>query len=99
MEFKPDAGGEISKQKFKERVDRYRKDYPGKLQASYFGREYFEKLLQVPGAVGIRVYNGVNEKGELSHQMCAVDEKGENIDTTLINESLPCPPVCPGLWP
>jgi hypothetical protein len=104
MTFNPKAGERIPVEKMRAMTKRYNtvKARGGwDTQSVYYGRETFERLMSVPGAVGVRVYFGLNEAGDELHPIFVpVDEKGNNIyesegKSSIEEVGAPCPPVCP----
>ena len=73
----------------------------------YLGRVAIEDLLSQPGAVGIRIYGGLDTAGEFSPVIFGVDSLGYDLPSRGLNKQLdasqsnpkeylpPCPPYCP----
>ena len=72
---------------------------------SYFGKEAIERLLNQEGAVGLRIYGGINPDGEFTPVLMGVPADGNDIngiglekalgDSVIILEmAVPCPPYC-----
>lgn len=74
-------------------------------QSSFVGADILAKLLNKPGAEGIRIYYGVDDEGNMQPVITACDGNGNPIDlgtdekTSMQFEgadaSVPCPPYCP----
>ena len=72
-----------------------------------FNRTAIDKLLALPGCVGIRIYSGLDEEFKLHSILVGVNEKGEDliIPTTtaateeeggeVVEDGMRCPPNCP----
>ncbi len=65
-------------------------------RAAGYNREIFDKILSNEACVGIRLYPGLDDKGEFTVLFCGFDAKGNNILQGTIGD-LPyrCPPFCP----
>ena len=61
-----------------EMITTYQNHTPGGVGAVLYGRELFDKLLSVPGCVGIRMVNAMHE-GAHSLVLVAVDRNNKNI--------------------
>jgi hypothetical protein len=54
-----------------------------------------DELLAQKGCAGIRIYYGLNAKGAPAPVLVAVDAEGNDLaGGTVLEEHLPCPPVC-----
>lgn len=74
-----------------------------------FNRTAIEKLLALPGCVGIRVYTGMNEEDQLCLILVGVNDKGEDLiiptmstagltvegEGEVVEDGMRCPPSCP----
>lgn len=71
----------------------------------YFGRNAIEKLLAQQGAVGLRIYGGLNAEGQFSPVVFGVTADGNDLDgrglskamnnhIVILEVALPCPPSC-----
>ncbi len=67
----------------------------GEPKAHFFHREAFDTLLAQKGAAGIRIYRGNGKGGSHHLVMVAVDESGEDMAATTMQQCFPCPPFCP----
>ncbi len=83
----------------------FRDENPDETYGWYFGKEAIERLLNQEGAVGLRIYGGINPDGEFTPVLMAVPADGNDIngiglekalgDSVIILEmALPCPPYC-----
>ncbi|MCE2732559.1 MAG: hypothetical protein LW821_04255 [Flammeovirgaceae bacterium] len=101
------AGGKISKKQAREWVARYRKENEGNPKVLYsetFDKNFIQELLNEPGCAGIRIYNSIDDEGQLQFILVGVDKDGKNIlpnneETTtepvfLLDFGKRCPPVC-----
>lgn len=73
-------------------------------QSSFVGADIINRLLTTPGAVGLRIYYGMDDEGNMQPVFYASDEKGRPITSSLAKTSddsggtdatLVCPPHCP----
>jgi hypothetical protein len=94
----------IGKRISKEEMDKMRKSYNEQTnfetQSVYFDRATFERLLAVPGTVGVRVYYGVGDDKQLHTIFVPVGEGDKNIYSekgisTIEEYGNTCPPFCP----
>ena len=73
-----------------------------------FNRTAIDKLLALPGCVGIRIYTGLDEEFKLHSILVGVNDKGEDLiipssvtennaeeGGEVVEEALRCPPICP----
>jgi hypothetical protein len=81
---------------------------PYKAYGWYLGRMAIEDLLGQPGAVGIRIYGGLDAEGEFSPVIFGVDSLGNDLPLRGLQKQIqgshgelpkeklpPCPPYCP----
>jgi hypothetical protein len=92
----PKAGATITRAEAKKMTAAHKAKHPDGLHAEYFGREHFERLLALPGAKGIMIHRGINEKGQHVHILDAVDENGNALAAEPTEQGQPCPPFCQG---
>jgi hypothetical protein len=60
-----------------------------------FPREVYERILAQPGCQGIRIYDGVDEKGAPALILVGIDKDGNDITAGELDEfQFPCPPFC-----
>jgi hypothetical protein len=75
-------------------------------QSSFVGTDIITELLAKPGAVGLRIFYGVDDDGNMAPVFYAADAEGRVISGTqksasasLLDDgadaSLACPPYCP----
>lgn len=107
--FSPESGEPISVNKAQEQLNAYRKfrlNHPNDAIAHFIGKERLKKLLERSECVGIRVYYGIDEKGNRTANFFAVDKDGRNIRIKLEElkdandeggyaSTQPCPEHCP----
>lgn len=110
MEKLPSKSGErISKKLAKDLFDNFKKKFKTKNNSTYYTLDVFQRLMSVPGCVGVRIYPG-EEDGFFKPILIPVDENGDNIyDTntgtiaseenaatsTIEERGGTCPPYCP----
>lgn len=98
-------GGRIDLATARQRAQNHRTANPADLLSHYFGREILDQILQQRGCTGIRVYHAINDKQEKQLMVVGVDNKGSNMlpassslapgDMSIMDNSWPCPPICP----
>jgi hypothetical protein len=72
-----------------------------------FNRSAIDRLLALPGCVGIRIYTGMDEEDKLHSILVGVNDKGEDLiipsttasltgeDGEVVEDAVRCPPNCP----
>jgi hypothetical protein len=87
-------------------VHAYQRINPNLPKAYFFGRDILERLLKEEGCMGIRIYMGEDDKGELHPVLvgCRADQSnilpksmttaGEEEEPIVVNDSAKCPPEC-----
>lgn len=99
MAFPPQQDHRIPLEAAAALARRYRDSHPqGVEKAVLFPRDVFERLLNQPGAAGIRLYYGQEAQGgPLRLVAVAVDSNGDDLVTGEIDDfGMPCPPFCSG---
>jgi hypothetical protein len=109
-EFNKKVGKIIDRAREKKLAENWRKT---KIvtQSSFVGADILLKLLQRPGAVGLRIQYGMDDDGNMHPVFFACDAGGRIINTVServsslldpedgesdgADASLPCPPYCP----
>ena len=74
----------------------YRKGRPSAAgDCGAFNAKPVLELLQQPGCVGVRIYQGLNKAGNASLALVGVDADGNDMTGgMLIDNMMPCPPWC-----
>lgn len=99
----------ISLEKAKEMIEAWQNQEPEAVKSFLYGRKIFEQLLQVPGCMGIRVFNGINDNGQQALVFVPVGERNQNIlnytvttpegivvvEAPVADNGFPCPADCP----
>lgn len=49
------------------------------IRAQFFGRDILEKMLSKDGAVGLRIYHGINDENQSSLIIVPTDKSGKNL--------------------
>jgi len=106
--FTGQEGGPISPETMKQWMTKYNDQqttsFPGKtvIKGHFFGSEKLEQLLDEKDAVGIRIYYGINEKGEDTLMLVAARADLSDIlpdsgvgGPIILDDSKICPPYCP----
>ena len=96
MEIKGNEGSLMSYSQGVSWINNFTKANPNsKLNSVTYGIETIKSIMEAPGAVGIRVYNAVNDKGEPTFVLMAVDKNGDGIQqNSTMDIGLNCPPFC-----
>lgn len=72
----------------------FRSNFPNEKKGYFFGRYKIEELLNQTGAMGIRVYFGQNNDGELSMVLVAAEANWDDNLNTILDTGVPCPDYC-----
>ena len=65
------------------------------IKGGFFWREIFDKILEQPGCVGIRIYYAKMDDGSPTFVIIGVDEQEKEITAGIIGQVVkPCPPYC-----
>lgn len=99
MEIKGNEGSFISFQTAEKWIAAYKSSpNKGTLNNVTYGVDLVKQLLSVQGCVGFRVYNAINDSGEATFVLMAVDKNGVGINTqnSVMDTGYPCPPYCSG---
>ncbi len=95
--FDPNAGGVITLADATAFTKNFRAKNPGATNAVYFGQPIIDKLLTQTGAVGLRMYNAIDAKGQSTLVLVAVDINGNDLYSGFVADlASPCPSVCDG---
>jgi hypothetical protein len=99
----------LSLQKANEMIEAWQNQEPDAIRSFLYGKNIFEQLLQVPGCVGIRVFNGLDDNSRQALVFVPVNERNQNIlnypvykeegivvvEAPIADGGLPCPTHCP----
>lgn len=67
----------------------------GQTIGGFFGRDAIEAILDQDDAVGLRVYNGMDDQGQEVLVLVGTNKDGDDMyHGKLAERSLPCPPYC-----
>lgn len=107
MPFPPSKNHVIDESGASVMTQSFQLKFPGAIKAGMFPIEVFEALLRQRGCKGIRIYFGLDAKGELTPILAGVDqdmndqlprsalvEGGEDPGYYLYEFSFPCPIYC-----
>lgn len=65
------------------------------IRPAAYGRNIFDAILRQKGCVGIRVYPGIDDDGELTLLFVGVNAEGDDILAGIIGDTpWRCPPFC-----
>ncbi len=98
--FNGTEGGPVTLERGKQSITDYQLKNPGSIKARFFGKDALQNLLNVEGAVGIRMYFGIDpltQENELI--LIAADAEGNDIEGLILDMSKPCPNYCPSNSP
>jgi hypothetical protein len=78
-------------------TSRFRAAFPDAIKANLFWNSGgVSDLMTQKTCAGIRIYNGLDDKGVPVPVLVAVDANGEDMTSgVLLEVTLPCPPHCP----
>ncbi len=107
--FTPEVGEDIGYELGAKMIQRWHRENPDDVLASFTGRNIIESILAQPGCTGIRMFNAINDLGIKQLVLVGVDKDGNNIlEYTTIGDngdviknkgivadrSTICPPSC-----
>jgi hypothetical protein len=102
--FSKTDGAGITETKAQEWAKRFRDKHPGKTDviARFIGTDMVKKILEQDQCVGMRIYFGYDETGQIQVFLCGARADGSNIwpdaagsPAVLMDGTLACPPYCP----
>lgn len=74
----------------------FRKAHPNATKAVYYNADVYEDILAQTGCEGIRIYNAINEDGDLTNVLVGVDKDGNDMTTGKVYDfGRRCPNSCP----
>lgn len=97
MAFNGTEGGMISLQEAAGLTANYRAAHAGQVLASFYGKDHIQALLNQTGAMGIRIYYGIDNQGEKQMVLVAADANGNDILGLTLEQGYPCPKYCSSL--
>lgn len=99
--FKGNEGEKITLQEAEKFTKNYRiSEKIEAVKAEFIGKELVNEILNQDKCVGLRLYFGKNEKGDLNIIVVGADKDGNDLYQGIIAEKLPpCPPFCPDSSP
>lgn len=98
MDLNENTGAIISLKEAQTLISAFRKKYPNEIHSLFAGSTIIKRILDQEGCIGIRIYNGYNEKEQrLNSVLIGVDEQGEDIRAIIADDMRPCPSTCPNL--
>src|ERR1700748_2318064 len=81
-------GEEISHETAAGFIKAFNREFPNENRYFTMGKNILEQVLSQPGCVGMRFYNGINEKGQKTLVYVGVDAEGRDlIKATVVNEN------------
>lgn len=93
MAFNGNEGEQVTLAEAAAWTKRYRTSNPTAIKASFYGVNKINDVLNQPGVVGIRFYNGEDQNGVNNLILVGVDANEDDITTGIIMETgAKCPP-------
>ena len=96
MKLDENTGSPIGLEEAKEYVTAFRKIYPDEVKAFYIGSSQVKKVLEQENCMGLRMYNGYDEKEKRMNIVIVgvdTDEK-DMTDGVILDRTWPCPNYC-----
>ena len=88
-------GSSITKETAQDWIANFKTKHANEIYGHTYGKDMLRKLLNVPGAAGIYVFNGLDGDGKVHLVFKAADENGKIIQNGVAyNSGLTCPPYC-----
>lgn len=95
MAFNGNEGEQVTLAEAAAWTKRYRTSNPNAIKATFYGINKINDVLNQPGVVGIRFYNGEDSSGVNNLILVGVDANENDITNGIIVESgIECPSVC-----
>ena len=94
MAFDGTEGEFIPMSEATEMTSTYQGGPNGDVKGGFLGKDKINELLQQPGAMGIRIYFGVDENGDKTVVLAAADADENDMTSLLLDRWKPCPPRC-----
>ena len=95
MAFNGNEGEQVTLEEAAAWTKRYRTSNPTAIKASFYGTSKINDVLNQPGVVGIRFYNGEDQNGVNNLILVGVDANENDLTSGVIIESGPkCPSQC-----
>ncbi len=73
------VGEQISLEMAADFIKTYKEAHPNEVTGFAMGKTILEEILAQPGCVGMRFYNGINEKGQRTLVYIGIDAAGNDI--------------------
>lgn len=94
MAFNGTEGEMITLEEAASMTGNYQYQNPGDIKASFYGKEQILALLNQTGAMGIRVYYGLDKDDVKQLVLVAADSNENDILGLTLERGKPCPPNC-----
>ncbi len=94
--FTGNEGDKITLQEAIKFTENYRNSEKAEaVKAEFIGKDLVEEILSQQKCVGLRLYFGKSEEGDLNIVVVGCDENGEDLyDGIILEKGVPCPPFC-----
>lgn len=94
MAFDGNEGSFITLEEGGNMTGKYRDENPNAILGHFFGSNKLKELMNQDGAVGLRMYYGLNKNGEKQLVVVAADADQNDITNKVLDLSFPCPNWC-----
>ncbi|HLA55576.1 MAG TPA: hypothetical protein VK623_05730 [Flavobacterium sp.] len=95
MPLDRNTGGTITVEEAQALVRSFSKKFPNEIKALYIGSENVQTLIDQDDCMGVRIYNGYDDKeGRINLFMVGVDSNGNDMIDIIMDRMSPCPPNC-----
>lgn len=94
MAFDGSEGGQIPLSDGEDMTARYRDQFPDELKGHFFGKDILNDILNQEGCMGIRMYYGIDKRGEKALVIVGADADQNDMTELVADISLPCPSLC-----
>lgn len=73
----------------------FRSTYPNLSKAVFYSADLFLGVMAQDNCVGLRIYNGIDDSGELTNVIVGIDSNGNDlVEGKIFDSGLICPPNC-----
>jgi hypothetical protein len=73
----------------------FRKKFPNETIAAFYSDYVFNDIMEQEGCAGIRIYNAVDQEGNLTNVLVGVDDEGNDlVNGAIYNKAGLCPKYC-----
>ena len=95
MPLDQNTGGPITVEEGQELVRNFSSKFPNQIKALYISAENVRMLLEQDGCIGMRIYNGYdNKEGRINNFLVGVDANDNDMTEIVMDRMAACPPNC-----